>query len=69
VARVINIVKTIATTLNRHYPGRLHRLYLVDPPRMIAVPLHAVLPLLHKETAQKVQLCGAGSPELPVKLR
>ena len=65
----MNVVKTIATTLNRHYPGRLHRLYLVDPPRMIAVPLHAVLPLLHQETAQKVQLCGAGSPELPVKLR
>ena len=62
-------IRTIATMLNRHYPARLHRLFLVEPPPMIALPVRAILPMLHRDTAHKVELCRADSPQLPVKLR
>lgn len=64
VTRLVSIIKSIAITLNRHYPARLHRLYLVDPPLVVLWPLQAVKGFLHPETRSKILISSSSDPHL-----
>ena len=37
--RLVTAIQNIALTLNRHYPARLYRLYLVDAPAIVHIPV------------------------------
>ena len=37
--RLVTAIQNIALTLNRHYPARLYRLYLVDAPAIVHLPV------------------------------
>ena len=41
--RLVRTIQSIAVTLNRHYPARLHRLYLVDAPVIVHLPVRVSL--------------------------
>jgi hypothetical protein len=41
--RLVRAIQNIALTLNRHYPARLHRLYLVDAPAIVHLPVRVRL--------------------------
>eukprot|EP00884_Botryococcus_braunii_P002628 jgi/Botrbrau1/12366/Bobra.0239s0015.1 len=64
VTRLVNIIKSIAITLNRHYPARLHRLYLVDPPLVVLWPLQALKGFLHPDTRSKIVISSSSDPQL-----
>ena len=38
-AKVVRLIQSIALTLNKHYPARLHRLFLVETPRVVHWPV------------------------------
>ncbi|KAK9817044.1 hypothetical protein WJX72_008826 [[Myrmecia] bisecta] len=63
--KLLVMFQTVAITLNHHYPGRLHRLYLVEAPRIIQWPLQGIKQLLHPATSDKILLCPASDPQLP----
>ena len=44
VAKVVRLIQSIALTLNKHYPARLHRLFLVETPRVVHWPVQARCP-------------------------
>ena len=37
--KLVTAIQNIALTLNRHYPARLYRLYLVDAPAIVHLPV------------------------------
>lgn len=37
--RLVTAIQNIALTLNRHYPARLYRLFLVDAPAIVHIPV------------------------------
>ena len=37
--KLVTAIQNIALTLNRHYPARLYRLYLVDAPAIVHFPV------------------------------
>ena len=39
VTKLLRLFQSVAVTLNKHYPARLYRLYLVDAPMVIQWPL------------------------------
>lgn len=43
--RLVRAIQSIALTLNRHYSARLHRLYLVDAPAIVHLPVRVSLRL------------------------
>ncbi|BDA42790.1 hypothetical protein COCOBI_03-6830 [Coccomyxa sp. Obi] len=66
--RLVRTIQSIAVTLNRHYPARLHRLYLVDAPVIVHLPVRAIKALLHPSTSSKIIICDLGDPRLPLDL-
>lgn len=38
---MVRLIQSIALTLNKHYPARLHRLFLVETPRVVHWPIQA----------------------------
>lgn len=64
-SHVLKLIKHVSLTLNRHYPGRLHRFYLVDLPRVIRWPTKAIIALGHPSTHAKVILCESSGFQLP----
>ena len=46
-------MKHVTVALNRHYPGRLHKFYVVDLPPMMRWPVKALVSLGHESTRQK----------------
>lgn len=68
-SHVLKLIKHVSLTLNQYYPGRLHRFYLVDLPRMIRWPVKAIIALGHPATREKVILCSANDKRLPPELR
>ena len=62
---MLPLIKTVAQTLNRHFPGRLHRFYLVDLPAVIRWPVKAIVAMGHPSTHEKIVLCSANDPRLP----
>ncbi|CAL8467562.1 g7100 [Coccomyxa elongata] len=66
--RLVRTIQSIAVTLNRHYPARLHRLYLVDAPVIVHLPVRAIKALLHLSTSSKIIICDLGDPRLPLDL-
>jgi hypothetical protein len=68
VTRLVRMMKSVALTLNHHYPARLHQLFFVEPPAVLRWPLQASLPLLHPQTGSKLRLCQLDDPSVPIKL-
>lgn len=68
-SHVLKLIKRVSLTLNRYYPGRMHRFYLVDLPRMLRWPVKAIIALGHPTTRAKVVLCDADDPRLPQGFR
>ncbi|KAK9828057.1 hypothetical protein WJX81_006250 [Elliptochloris bilobata] len=68
VAKVVRLIQSIALTLNKHYPARLHRLFLVETPRVVHWPVQAIKQLLHPTTAAKIILCGRDDARLPISM-
>ncbi|EIE24556.1 hypothetical protein COCSUDRAFT_40921 [Coccomyxa subellipsoidea C-169] len=66
--RLVRTIQSIAVTLNRHYPARLHRLYLVNAPVIVHLPVRAIKALLHPSTSSKIIICDLEDPRLPVDL-
>ena len=62
-------MKSVAVTLNQHYPSRLQQLFFVEPPAVMKWPIQAAKPLLHAETGNKIQVCSLADPALPVDLK
>lgn len=67
--KLVRLMKSVAVTLNQHYPSRLHQLFFVEPPAVMKWPIQAAKPLLHAETGNKIQVCSLDDPALPVHLR
>ncbi|GLI69530.1 hypothetical protein VaNZ11_014173 [Volvox africanus] len=57
VVRMLPLFRAFARVVQRHYPGRLRAMYLVDMPRGLRMSVGAVLNLLSHETRQKVKVC------------
>ncbi|GIL48089.1 hypothetical protein Vafri_4784 [Volvox africanus] len=57
VVRMLPLFREFARLVQRHYPGRLRAMYLVDMPRGLRMSVGAVLNLLSQETRQKVKVC------------
>ncbi|GLC45190.1 hypothetical protein PLESTB_000426000 [Pleodorina starrii] len=55
--RMLPLFREFARLVQRHYPGRLRAMYLVDLPRGLRMSVGAVLNLLSTETRQKVKVC------------
>lgn len=66
--KLVRLMKSVAVTLNQHYPSRLHQLFFVEPPAVMKWPIQAAKPLLHAETGNKIQVCGLEDPVLPIHL-
>ena len=45
--KLVRTIQSIALTLNRHYPARLHRLFLVDAPAIVHLPVRVRCAALH----------------------
>lgn len=50
----------------QHYPGRLHRLYVVGLPASLAWVVDTIRPVLHPATAAAVRTCEADEACLPL---
>ncbi|GIL74884.1 hypothetical protein Vretimale_2461 [Volvox reticuliferus] len=57
VVRMLPLLREFARLVQRHYPGRLRAMYLVDMLRGLRMSVGAVLNLLSAETRQKVKVC------------
>ncbi|CAL5219443.1 g1275 [Coccomyxa viridis] len=66
--RLVTAIQNIALTLNRHYPARLYRLYLVDAPAIVHLPVRAIKAMLHPSTSSKILICDSEDERLPVDL-
>ena len=66
---MFKLITHVSLTLNRHFPGRLHRFYLVDLPRVIRWPVMAIVAMGHPSTHAKIILCDASDPRLPADFK
>ncbi len=66
--KLVRLMKSVALTLNQHYPSRLQQLFFVEPPAVMKWPIQAAKPLLHSDTGNKIQVCVLSDPALPVDL-
>ena len=55
----------LATVLERNYPARLHRLYVLDLPTSALWLAQFVQRWVHPVTKRKVVMCASDSPEVP----
>ncbi len=66
--RMARTLKAVAVTLNRHYPGRLHELVLLDLPIMLRGLVVAVKGIVHPSTRDKIQIYNTRTVQ-PVALQ
>ncbi|KAL0054471.1 hypothetical protein WJX82_009314 [Trebouxia sp. C0006] len=55
-SKLVRLMKSVAVTLNQHYPSRLQQLFFVEPPAVMKWPIQAAKPLLHADTGNKIQV-------------
>lgn len=55
-ARVAGVVKSVASTLNAHYPSRLSRLELTNLPPVLAWMVAGVKRVVHPRTRSKIHV-------------
>ncbi|DBB13631.1 TPA: hypothetical protein ACH3X3_000652 [Trebouxia sp. C0006] len=67
-SKLVRLMKSVAVTLNQHYPSRLQQLFFVEPPAVMKWPIQAAKPLLHADTGNKIQVCSLTDASLPVNL-
>lgn len=67
-SKLVRLMKSVAVTLNQHYPSRLQQLFFVEPPAVMKWPVQAAKPLLHADTGNKIQVCSLTDASLPVNL-
>ncbi len=67
-AQHMSIVKQVAQALNRHFPARLSKVYLVEVPQLLRWALGVVLSVLSKSTQARVRVVGEGDKQLPIRL-
>jgi hypothetical protein len=65
--QIMSIGARLATALEQNYPGRLHKLYVLDLPISAQWFFNFVLRFVKPETRQKVIRCASTSPEVPTK--
>lgn len=58
VGKVVRLIQVVALTLNKHYPARLHRLFLVETPRVVHWPVQARTPPAPARQSQSLYLLG-----------
>lgn len=66
--KAVRLMKSVAMTLNQHYPSRLHQLFFVEPPAVMKWPIQAAKPLLHADTGNKISICSVSDPAVPIDL-
>ncbi|KAK9906365.1 hypothetical protein WJX75_000628 [Coccomyxa subellipsoidea] len=66
VTRKVTLIKETALALNQHYPGRLHRLYVVGLPASLAWVVDTIRPVLHPTTTAALRTCDADEPSIPL---
>ncbi|KAI3429848.1 hypothetical protein D9Q98_010160 [Chlorella vulgaris] len=64
-ARISWVFQSVAATLNKHYPGRLHELVLLELPVMLGWMVKGVKKLVHPETRHKFRVVPQGSQPAP----
>ncbi|DBA92892.1 TPA: hypothetical protein ACH3X1_003062 [Trebouxia sp. C0004] len=67
-SKLVRLMKSVAVTLNQHYPSRLQQLFFVEPPAVMKWPIQAAKPLLHADTGNKIHVCSLADVSLPVNL-
>ncbi len=50
----------------QHYPGRLHRLWVVGLPASLAWVVDTIRPMLHPTTATNLRICDADDSSVPL---
>ncbi len=55
---MVRLIQVVALTLNKHYPARLHRLFLVETPRVVHWPVQARTPPAPARQSQSLYLLG-----------
>lgn len=50
----------------QHFPGRLHRLYVVGLPASLAWVVDTIRPVLHPTTAANIRICTADDASVPL---
>ncbi len=50
----------------QHYPGRLHRLWVVGLPASLAWVVDTIRPMLHPTTATNLRMCEADDSSVPL---
>jgi CRAL/TRIO domain len=65
IAQLVNMGTRLATALNHNYPGRLHKMYVLDLPPAAMWFYSAVRRFVPQETHLKITLCEADAPEVP----
>ncbi|CAL8462219.1 g1750 [Coccomyxa elongata] len=66
VTRKVTLIKETALALNQHYPGRLHRLWVVGLPASLAWVVDTIRPMLHPTTATNLRMCEADDSSVPL---
>lgn len=67
-AQHLPTIKHVAHVLNRHYPARLARLYLVEVPQLLRWALGVVMSVVSASTQARVRVVGEADRQLPVRL-
>ncbi|CAL5227620.1 g10624 [Coccomyxa viridis] len=67
VTRKAQLCKDTAVTLNKNYPGRLHKAYLVGLPQALHWMMDTVKPVLHPQTVSSLKVCEVEDLEMPMR--
>lgn len=67
-AQHMSTIKQVAQSLNRHFPARLSKVYLVEVPQLLRWALGVVLAVLSKSTQARVRVVGEADKQLPIRL-
>lgn len=51
----------------QHYPGRLHKAYLVGLPKALHWMVDTVKPVLHPQTVSNLKVCEVEDLEMPMR--
>lgn len=67
-AQHLPTIKHVAHVLNRHFPARLARLYLVEVPQLLRWALGVVMSVVSASTQARVRVVGESDRQLPIRL-
>lgn len=57
--------QSVATAMNKNYPARLHRMYLLDLPPSLLWIFNTIVRFVDPETQRKITPCPSSSAEVP----